>query len=215
MAGVSHYVKQEMIRLKEENEALREEVITLRQYIDSIQALMEAVEQLSPSAEIMPMLDRILFNALTVINAQEGSLLVLDEEKDELVFVLVRGSVEQQLRGRRMPASKGIAGWIVKNRKPTIVNNASADDRFYAGIDRALNFETRSILGAPIMGGGRVLGVIEVVNKRNGLPFNETDQSLLTLLCRVAGEILYVMLQQDEREAAGKESPAPAQTPPA
>ncbi len=202
MGGVSSYVKQELARLKDENESLREEVISLRQYMDALQTLMESVDDMDPNAEIMPLLDRILFNAQTLINAQDGSLLVTDEESNELVFVLARGVGSAQLPGRRMPWDKGIAGWVVQNKKSTIVNNASADDRFYAGIDQSIKFETRSILAAPILGGSKVLGVIEVVNKRNGLPFNKTDQTLLTLLCRFAGEVLHRMVQQDENAPA-------------
>ena len=202
MGGVSSYVKQELARLKDENETLREEVISLRQYMDALQTLMESVDDMDPNAEIMPLLDRILFNAQTLINAQDGSLLVTDEETNELVFVLVRGVGSAQLPGRRMPWDKGIAGWVVQNKKSTVVNNASADDRFYAGIDQSIKFETRSILAAPILGGSKVLGVIEVVNKRDGLPFNKTDQTLLTLLCRFAGEVLHRMVQQDENSPA-------------
>jgi GAF domain-containing protein len=211
--GVSQYVKQEMSRLQEENEALREEVQTLRQYINAIQALMDAIDALDPSTEIMSLLDRILLNALIVINATDGSLLVLDEETTELVFVLSRGTMGEQLIGHRMPSNKGIAGWVVEHRQPTIVNNPRADDRFYAGIDQSLKFVTRSILAAPVSGGGRVLGVVEVVNKRNGQPFNETDQILLTLLCRFAGDFLYRMLEQEEEP--GKPAPEEPAVPPA
>nr|MBN1229041.1 GAF domain-containing protein [Anaerolineae bacterium] len=196
--GVSQYVKQELARLQEENELLREEVIVLRSYIDSIQALMDAVDAMDPTSEIMPLLERILYSARSVISAQEGSLLVLDDESAELVFVQVSGPSNKELVGKRMPADKGIAGWVVQNKKPTIVNNARADDRFYARIDQSLNFVTKSILAAPIVGRGRILGVIEVLNKLNGQPFNETDQVLLTLLCRFAGDFLHYMLEQGE-----------------
>jgi signal transduction protein with GAF and PtsI domain len=194
MADSSRYLKQEMARLQEENRALREEVVSLREYIDGLQTLMEAVDQLKPDAEVMPMLDRILANALIVTNAKDGSLLVLDEERDELVFILSYGDVaNDDLAGYRLPLDKGIAGWVARQQQPTIVDNAQSDARFYAGIDSAFDFKTSSLLAAPIVGGGRTLGVIEVLNKRNDASFTSTDQTLLTLLCRYAGEILNVM----------------------
>ncbi|MEJ2149527.1 MAG: hypothetical protein P8Z40_08590 [Chloroflexota bacterium] len=88
MTDSNRYLQQEMARLQEENRALREEVLSLREYIDGLQALMEAVDQITPDAAVMPMLDRILVNALIVTNAKDGSLLVLDEETGELVFIL-------------------------------------------------------------------------------------------------------------------------------
>jgi signal transduction protein with GAF and PtsI domain len=196
--GVSHFMKQEVTRLREENEELKEEVYALRRYIDSINALVDAVDDLDPASPIMPLLERTLFNAQLVVNATEGSLLILDEETGDLVFVLSKGTMADRLQGRRMPHDKGIAGWVVHNAKPTIVNNAPADDRFYAGIDEALQFQTRSVVAAPIIGRSRMLGVIELLNKRDGEPFNEMDQSLLMLLCRLAGDVLYAMMDQEE-----------------
>jgi len=207
MSDYGRYIQQEVNRLQDENRELREEVVSLRQYIDSIQSLMEAVEEIDPKSEIMPLLDRILYNAMSVINASDGSLLVTDDETGELVFVLAHGRVSMdELVGQRIPHGKGIAGWVAKNKKPTIVNNTRADDRFYSRLDEKLSFETRSIVAAPIIGGSRVLGVIEVLNKRDGKPFNQTDQTLLQLLCRFAGEILNIMIQQDEEKTAEKKT---------
>jgi GAF domain-containing protein len=194
MTDSNRYLQQEMARLQEENRALREEVLSLREYIDGLQALMEAVDQITPDAAVMPMLDRILVNALIVTNAKDGSLLVLDEETGELVFILSYGDVaSNDLAGYRLPVGHGIAGWVADQQQPTIVDNAQSDARFFAGIDNAFDFKTSSLLAAPIVGGGRTLGVIEVLNKRNDASFTTADQTLLTLLCRYAGEILNVM----------------------
>jgi hypothetical protein len=135
-ANINTYLKREVARLTEENRLLKEENLSLRQYIDSLNALMEALDDLSPDAEIMPLLDRILYNGLMVVNATEGSLLALDDETGELEFVLAQGTVgREKLVGQRLPPGKGIAGWVAKNNKPTIVNSAQADYRFYSAID--------------------------------------------------------------------------------
>ncbi len=202
-ANINTYLKREVARLTEENRLLKEENLSLRQYIDSLNALMEALDDLSPDAEIMPLLDRILYNGLMVVNATEGSLLALDDETGELEFVLAQGTVgREKLIGQRLPPGKGIAGWVAKNNKPTIVNNVQADYRFYSAIDDRIHFQTNSVLAAPIAGGGRVLGVLEMVNKHDGKPFTATDQTLLTILCRFAGEILNFKVKQDEGQAA-------------
>ncbi|NDJ51581.1 MAG: GAF domain-containing protein [Chloroflexi bacterium] len=191
MSDYNRYLKQETARLKEENEGLLYEVEKLRGYLDAIDTLLEAFTDLDADAEIMPLLDRLLHNALRVINANDGSLLVLDEDTSELVFVIAHGDIDPELIvGRRIPAERGIAGWVVQNRAPTVVQNTQVDDRFYGHLDQELGFHTHSIIAAPIIGAGRVLGVIEALNKRGDDHFDEADRTLLLLLCRFAGEVL-------------------------
>jgi GAF domain-containing protein len=203
-------VQQENQRLQEENRRLREEVYSLRHYVEAASTLVGAIDSLDPGDEIVPLLDRALYIALTVIDAKDGSLMVLDEETGELVFVLAHGDVEQgKLIGVRLPPGEGIAGWVAKQGKPAIVNDARRDPRFLPIIDEVFDFVTESILAAPIACRGRMLGVIEVLNKHSGQAFSPGDQVLLQLLCRFAGEIL------DRLSAEGGSAPQAGQkTPP-
>ena len=125
---------------------------------------------------------------------------MLDEDSQELVFVLAHGKVEEELQWKRLPPGEGIAGWVAANRQATIVNDVQVDERFYPAVDQQMNFHTNSILAAPIIGGGRVLGVIEVLNKADGGLFSTGDQTLLSLLCRFAGELLYTIVQENEEK---------------
>ncbi len=191
---------EEQAQLEEENQRLTRELKALRQFIDALENLTEAVEHPQGEGEVMDLLTDILGNARQTIRADDGSLLVLDEDSGELSFVLSQGAIPQeQLAWRRVPRGKGIAGWVVENRRATIVNDVQMDDRFYANIDEELHFKTHSILAAPIIGGGKVLGVIEVLNKADGEPFTADDQTLLTLMCRYAGELLHTLIQQGKQ----------------
>ena len=143
------------------------------------------------------MLSEVLDNSLRAIDARDGSLLALDEDTGELVFVLARGEVAgPRLQWRRLPAGEGIAGWVAARGEPTIVNDARNDERFYPGVDLELGFETRSVLASPIRGGGKVLGVIEVLNKRDSCLFSHHDLTLLSLMCRFSGELLHSLIRQ-------------------
>jgi GAF domain-containing protein len=214
MSEYGRHALHELAQCKEENLRLKEEVVVLREYLTALQALLEAVDDLDPKSEIMPLLERILANGMAVTNAQDGSLLVLDDETSELVFVLAKGKVEpSRLIGQRVPPGRGIAGWVAQKGLPTIVQNARSDLRFYPGIDDAFMFQTNSVLAVPITGQGRVLGVIEVLNKHNNRLFDQADQTLLTLLCRFAGDVLYTMIQQEDRTAARDEHPMPVEAP--
>ena len=183
--------------LERENARLREEILMLRQFIDSMQNLVEAAERPLGDTEILALLADVLDNALSAIDAQDGSLLALDEDTGELVFVLARGEVAgPRLQWRRLPAGEGIAGWVAARGEPTIVNDARNDERFYPGVDLELGFETRSVLASPIRGGGKVLGVIEVLNKRDSSLFSHHDLTLLSLMCRFSGELLHSLIRQ-------------------
>jgi hypothetical protein len=83
-----------------------------------MQNVMEVVEDARPDAEIMDLLEAILTNARRTINAKDDSLLVLDEDTEELVFVISQGDVKEEfLHWRKVPPSQGSAGWVVQNRR--------------------------------------------------------------------------------------------------
>ncbi len=199
MTESDEQIHDEISQLESENTALRGEILSLRSFIDSMQNLMEAVEQPLPEAELMELLSEVLGNALRTISASDGSLLVLDEDNNELVFVITQGdTAKEQLTWQRLPPGEGIAGWVANNRRATIVNDAQADDRFYPAMDRETGFKTQSVLAAPIIGGGRVLGVIELLNKQDDKLFSVVDLPLLTLMCRFSGELLFTVIQQNQ-----------------
>jgi GAF domain-containing protein len=200
MGDLVRNLQHEVSRLKDENQILRDETASLKGYVGAIESLMDAIDELDPTSEILPLLDRILYNAMVVTTSKDGSLMVLDEESQELAFVHARGDITiEKLAGQRLPLGKGIAGWVAQNGKPAIVDNARTDTRFFPGIDDAYRFTTNSVLAVPIIGQGQVLGVIEVLNKLNGKPYGQADQMLLSLLCRFAGDVLWAMARQEEK----------------
>lgn len=189
------------LTLEEENARLKKEILALRQFIDAMQNLIDALEHPRPEFEIIELLSEVLKNALDTINAKDGSLLVLDEDTRELVFVVAHGDLpSKELLWRRIPPGKGIGSWVVENERAVIVNDVQSDERFYSGLDQEFEFKTRSMLAVPIIGGGQTLGVIEVLNKRDGKLFNTDDQTLLTLMCRFSGELLNSVIQQHQNE---------------
>lgn len=198
----------DVLKLEQENKRLRHEILALRQFIDSMQNLVDALEHPKEEFEIMALLSEVLKNALETINAKDGSLLVLDEDSRELVFVVTHGDLPaEKLVWRRLPPGTGIGGWVAQNQKSVIVNDVQSDERFYPGIDEEFGFKTRSMLAAPVVGGGQVLAVIEVLNKHDGKLFNHDDQTLLTLMCRFSGELLTSVIQQNESSLKQTTSP--------
>ncbi len=186
-------------RLRGENLALEAEADVLRQFMESMATLIEAVEKPNREAQALPLLGQVLDSAIRAIGARDGSLLVPDTGTGELVFVLVQGeSTKASLIGRRLPAGRGIAGWVAENRRGTTVNNVPADDRFYPELDVEFDYRTSSLLAAPLLGGNRLLGVVEVINKQDGKLFSTGNLTLLTIMCRFAGELLHSLISDVE-----------------
>ncbi|NTU80623.1 MAG: GAF domain-containing protein [Chloroflexales bacterium] len=124
----------------------------------------------------------IVERAPDLFNAEEGSLLLLDEETGELVFRYAAGPAGHQLLGQRLPPGKGVAGYVASSGRSTIVNDTRDDGRFYRALDGDTGFDTRSILAVPLRGINGVKGVIEVLNQRDDAPFTQDDLDLLEAL---------------------------------
>lgn len=185
--------------LRAERLVLEQEAEVLTLFMESMATLIEAVERPKRENEALTLLSEVLDAAIRAIGARDGSLLVPDEETGELVFVLVKGkSAKANLIGRRLPAGRGIAGWVAENRRGTTVNNVPADERFYPELDVELDYRTSSLLAAPLLGGNRLLGVVEVINKQDGKLFSTGNLTLLALMCRFAGELLHSLISEVE-----------------
>ena len=99
--------------------------------------------------------------------AESSSILLLDG--DELRFPAAsiaesRPGVAAVLEDLRFPANRGVAGWVLSRGEAVLVDNVDEDPRFYAGVDQATGFTTRTILAAPLRTASGTIGVVEVLN---------------------------------------------------
>ncbi len=125
---------------------------------------------------------------------------MVDEEKQELVFEAALGAKGRDVSSFRLKIGEGVAGWVAQSGKPAIVNDTARDPRFAPRVDTRTQFETRSILCAPLVSRGRTIGVLEIINKLGGR-FSRHDLALvLTLVepCAIAIEnaILFQRTEQ-------------------
>lgn len=180
------FLQQENIRLQRENQELHEELITLREVVDSLRALQEITARIDVNTNVLHLLERILQSALVSIRASDGSLLLVDDETQELAFVVVYGAVRESLKGYRMPMGEGIAGWVAEHAEPAIIQNARLDPRFSEQVDQSFHFHTHSMICVPIVSGSKVVGVIQALNKANNEEFNRTDLTLLGVVAQLA-----------------------------
>jgi GAF domain-containing protein len=148
--------------------------------------LVEASVRLNSLLNLPELLQAIMQTASEMMEAETSSILVLDEDRQELVFAVATGEAGQNLGELRVPADQGIAGWVLKNGRAAIVNDVKKDRRFYAQIDRGSGFSTRSILAVPLSNRDRAIGVVEVINKKGGPGFTARDEETATALAAQA-----------------------------
>ncbi|HCK65114.1 MAG TPA: hypothetical protein DHW49_02510 [Anaerolineae bacterium] len=144
-----------------------------------LSTLNEITRQLTSTLELNPLLQNILENAVGILNCEAGSLFLVDEETDELVFRVTVGPVATNLIGKRLPPGTGIVGRAVQTRNAVIENEDQNSKSRFTGIDQQTGFVSRSLMAVPLQVKDRVIGVIEVINRRDGLPFVQNDETLL------------------------------------
>jgi signal transduction histidine kinase/putative methionine-R-sulfoxide reductase with GAF domain len=144
-----------------------------------LSTLNDITRQLTSTLELNPLLQNILENAVGILNCEAGSLFLVDEETDELVFRVTVGPVATNLIGKRLPAGTGIVGRAVQTRAAVIENEDQTLQNRFKGVDQQTGFMSRSLLAVPLQAKDRVIGVIEVINRRDGLPFVQNDETLL------------------------------------
>ncbi|MBT9537800.1 MAG: diguanylate cyclase [Nitrospirae bacterium] len=167
--------------LKEKN--TREENKTLRQELDTAKREIEFFEDvgktLTSSLELNKILVAVMRKTKEIIGAEAWSVLVVDETTGDLVF---ERADTKKVEKYRLKPGEGIAGWVAQEGIPVIVPDVSLDKRFCSRMDKQTHFKTRSLMCVPIKSQGRVIGVLEVVNKVTGEPFTKEDLNLLMRL---------------------------------
>jgi signal transduction histidine kinase len=151
------------------------------QDLRELHLLYEVGQALSSNLDLLSLLEDIKQRVPVVIGVERCSIMLLDEHTRELVLSIPDGHTGDA-REFRIPIDRGIAGWVATNGIGQIVNDVEQDPRWFDGISRDVDFVTRSILCAPMRLGDRVVGVMQLLNKRTGEPFTEQDLRLLTTL---------------------------------
>lgn len=184
-------------KLKNENNELKREIEELRDLNSRLWKVINALNQLdcdlgslSAPANLLDMVMDILSIALEAVNSANGSILLLDNETEELVFVAVIGERAKELHGFRIPADSGVAGWVRKHQKATLVRDVRKDERWISAVDQSIGFHTRSLMAVPLVNSDRVLGVMEVVNALSEDHFNERDLDLLEMVAHLAAFVM-------------------------
>lgn len=118
---------------------------------------------------------RAIDAATVIMDAEAGSLLLLDEQAGELYFEVALGDKGEEVREFRLKLGEGIAGYVAKTGEPVIVNDVQHDPRFWRKGDHKSGFVTRNMVCVPVTAHDKLLGVLQAINRKNGGQFGEDD----------------------------------------
>ncbi len=153
----------------------------LNTLLDRYQRLIELSRDLASTLDLEALLDRIVQAAADLSSAEAASILLYDGANNQLYFQATTNLATPIMRGLIVPVDTSIAGWIVTQRQPVIINDTQQDPRHFKQIGKATKVETNSLLGVPMITKDKVIGVLEAINKLSG-QFSQEDQDLLLAL---------------------------------
>ena len=180
---------------------INQDLPTLRRQFQRFQILQGISQQLVSELELDRLLRSILHAAIEVTEAQAGTLYLLDERTDELEFRVVVGGGGEKLIGRRMGRNQGIAGWVLNSQQAVIVDDTARDKRHAGSYPASVGYTTESMICAPLIDRGQAFGVLQILNKRDGERFDDSDKELLlALAAQSAVAVRNSQLYQELRE---------------
>ena len=152
--------------------------------------LVQLSSLINSSLETEEALNNALMSVEQSLNAEVSSIFEVDQVKGELFIRLARGPGSDKIKNLRLKIGEGIAGWVAQTEKPLICPDPYADPRFSRYFDAASGFRTRSILCVPLKSRDRLMGVAEVINKKEAQGFTEEDLEVLIMLGNMIGPAL-------------------------
>ena len=158
------------------------EVRDLQKTLTKLVTLTELSRILNSTLEPGTVRRRAMQAATELMEAEVGSLLLIDEETNQLYFEVALGDKEEAVKTFHLKMGEGIAGWVAQHGEPLIVRDVQSDPRFFREVDKKSKFTTKNVICVPVKVKEKTIGVLEAINKLDGGAFSEEDLSLFQSL---------------------------------
>lgn len=147
--------------------------------------LIGIARDLASTVDLDILLKKIIQTACELTDAEDASILLYDEKKNQLFFRAATNTEDLKKMADLVVPAQSIAGWVALNRQPVIVPDVHQDNRWFSNVGEKLGFQTRSIIAAPMVARDNLIGVLETLNKQH-VTFNEEDLDILQALAAQA-----------------------------
>jgi sigma-B regulation protein RsbU (phosphoserine phosphatase) len=184
--------KKKLQELGDENERLRAAV-------DELSALNDIATAISSALTLEQIIELIVQKCIKHLEAEQGAVMLLDEREQESEFktMIRRAHSSYDMLPFRLDAQ--LSGWMIMHKKPLLINDLSADERITVGEDESLPFH--SLLSVPLCLKGRMIGSINLFNKRKEEGFTEADTRLLTIIAAQSAHVIENARLSEEEKA--------------
>lgn len=176
--------------LKLRNQQISDKLSRQQQAFRALSDIDQMLLNLDSVDELEPFIYRLLSLVLHACNSNNGSLILVDDDTDELVFAEVIGQSSEQLKYQRMAKDTGVVGKSIVSFEAQLVQDVTKSVDWSSSIDESVGFETKSLMCAPLINGERALGAIEVVNTKDDEAFDKSDLNILVITARLVTLIL-------------------------
>ena len=150
--------------------------------VGQLSTLMELSTILNSTLQTQEVLRRAMEAVTRLMMCEVGSLLLLDEERNELVFEVALGERGGVVKEIHLKFGEGVAGWVAQTGRPAIVNDVRHDPRFARRVDAQSQFTTRNMICVPVKSRGKIIGVLQAINRAGDRPFTAEDLGLFESL---------------------------------
>lgn len=168
-------------------QTLRDENQRLKHIVDELTILNALSTAMSSKMAVQEIMTQIINKSIYTIGVEQGTIMLVEADSELPLRTIIRG-VGEEYRGRVYKLGTHLAGWIIKNRKPLLANDTASDERL-----KGLEIEKSgiySILSMPMILRGKLIGVINLFNKKQRTPFTDDDLKLMSIIATQVASFL-------------------------
>ncbi len=173
-------------------------------YLD---VLLSTIKGINRTLEFKSIINESMEAVRLLMNTEASSLMLIDRDSGKLYMSLPTGPAKEEIKGVSIPSDKGIASWVVQNKRPYVSNDVSSSEHFWKDLSKT--FKTRSIICVPLINReNEVVGVLQALNRRKNGKFTPHDipvfqalASQVTFAIERAQEIDQLQNQLREKDA--------------
>jgi len=144
-----------------------------------LESFLEYYAELS----LKSLLEKITNNIRKQLACEDAAIFLYHQESETLSFETVTGNNKEKLKKIILKKGEGIVGWIAETRETALINDCLKDNRFTGKTDKESAYNTKSLLGVPVIMDNKLIGVVEAINKLEN-DFNEQDKDNLIFIAK-------------------------------
>jgi GAF domain-containing protein len=198
---------EEQGRLEQKLKLLQRQKLEILRKMGDLRMMNQTFKDINSSLDLQTVLQKIVDRMTVCIEAESGSVMLLDDATETLRIAAAKGIPEDIVDSAAVPLGQSISGWVAARGEALLEEDVEKDPRVWKKHNPE-RYSTKSLISAPLINKGKVIGVINVSNRRDGEPFDNRDLDLLLSIANQASiAIENARLYAAVQEEAGTSGP--------